>query len=527
MKSDNMSIRTRCTQVFTFFQQNKSDTIRKAAAATGISKSSTHRHKQAIRNRNRYPESLSWETEAGQVWFTILVCATLYVFGIRCGVGMETISEFFKMLRLEKHIGISATSLHRKVAEIEGLILKYKETFEKNSGGTARVIVGADETFFDKMILVMIELSTGYILIEDPAENRTCETWKEKAIHALERLGLKTAYMVSDNAKALVKLASSGIQCSRIPDLFHAMNEIVKVMGARFANKAARIHGKISKEFAALELLMESGKNPEKVTRKQKQIEALKTEHEIIVKGQTRYYDLLHNFSKAVHPFSTDENGPLTSKDVVEKLLVTLYALKALAVEYEIKDNKNALDKVEKQIREIAALIDIWWIWVKETIAHYNLDADKTDWLLYTYLPVIYWEIQLKRTSSKSLSNSYEQAYERAQSVLNDHPLTAHVSSEEIKQWQSWAHWIATKFQRTSSAVEGRNGALSRMNHNQRSIPLTRLKALTVIHNFGIKRQDGTTAAQRLFGQKFPDLFEWIVERVGELPCPREHSVNH
>src|SRR6056297_3907260 len=86
MKSDNMSIRTRCTQVFTFFQQNKSDTIRKAAAATGISKSSAHRHKQAIRNRNRYPESLSWETQAGQVWFTILVCATLYVFGIRCGV---------------------------------------------------------------------------------------------------------------------------------------------------------------------------------------------------------------------------------------------------------------------------------------------------------------------------------------------------------------------------------------------------------------------------------------------------------
>ncbi|NWH05104.1 hypothetical protein HXW94_08925 [Desulfobacter latus] len=105
--------------------------------------------------------------------------------------------------------------------------------------------------------------------------------------------------------------------------------------------------------------------------------------------------------------------------------------------------------------------------------------------------------------------------------------MTAHVPSEEIKQWQSWAHWIATKFQRTSSAVEGRNGALSRMNHNQRSIPLTRLKVLTVIHNFGIKRQDGTTAAQRLFGQKFPDLFEWIVERVGELPCPREHSVTH
>ena len=118
-------------------------------------------------------------------------------------------------------------------------------------------------------------------------------------------------------------------------------------------------------------------------------------------------------------------------------------------------------------------------------------------------------------------------AYERVQSVLNNHPMTAHISDKEIKQWQSWAHWITTKFQRTSSAVKGRNGALSRMRHNQRSIPLTRLKAFTVIHNFGIKRQNGTTTAQRLFDQKFPNLFEWIVERVGELPLPREHSINH
>lgn len=522
-----MSIRKKCIQLFEFFQQNKTATIREAAAATGVSKSSAHRHKQAISNRNQYPESLSWETEAGQVWFIILVCATLYVFGIRCGVGMETISEFFKLLRLEKHIGISASSLHRKVAEIEVLILEYKETFEKKHGGIAGAVVGADETFFDKMIVVMIELSTGYILLEEPAENRTYETWKEKAVHALERLGLKAAYMVSDNAKALAKLASAGIRCSRIPDLFHAMNEIVKVMGARFANKAARLHRKISEEITALELLIESGKSPKKINEKQEQIEALKAEHEIILEGQTGYYDLLHNFSKAVHPFSTDENCPLTSEDVVERLLVTLNALKVLAGEYEIKDNKKGLDKVGKQIREIAALIDLWWIWVKESIAHYNLNPDKTDWLLYCYLPVIYWQVQLERTSSESLSASYEKAYERVQSVLKNHPLTAHISIEEMKQWQSWANWIVTKFQRTSSAVEGRNGALSRMNHSQRSIPLTRLKALTVIHNFGIKRQDDTTAAQRLFGEKFPDLFEWIVERVGELPLPRQHSVNH
>ena len=72
---------------------------------------------------------------------------------------------------------------------------------------------------------------------------------------------------------------------------------------------------------------MQSGKNPEKIIRKQKHIEALKTEHAFIVEGQTRNYDLLQNFSKAMHPFSTDKNCPLASNDVVEKLLVTLYTV--------------------------------------------------------------------------------------------------------------------------------------------------------------------------------------------------------
>ncbi|MBV8884907.1 MAG: hypothetical protein JO235_13060 [Chroococcidiopsidaceae cyanobacterium CP_BM_RX_35] len=44
---------------------------------------------------------------------------------------------------------------------------------------------------------------------------------------------------------------------------------------------------------------------------------------------------------------------------------------------------------------------------------------------------------------------------------------------------------------------------------------------LTVIHNFDLKRSDGTTAAQRLFGRQFPNLFTWVLDQMGELPRPR------
>lgn len=60
------------------------------------------------------------------------------------------------------------------------------------------------------------------------------------------------------------------------------------------------------------------------------------------------------------------------------------------------------------------------------------------------------------------------------------------------------------------------------MYHNGRGLTTTRLKALTVIHNFGIKQRDGSTAASRLFGTEIPDLFDWLVREMGELPLPRQ-----
>ncbi len=101
-------------------------------------------------------------------------------------------------------------------------------------------------------------------------------------------------------------------------------------------------------------------------------------------------------------------------------------------------------------------------------------------------------------------------------------PLTLSLSHEELQSWWSWAEWMVNKFQRTSSPVEGRNGYLSRMHHTSRGLTDRRLQVLTVIHNFALKRSDGSTAAQRLFGQQFPDLFDYLVEHMGELPQPRK-----
>jgi hypothetical protein len=47
-----------------------------------------------------------------------------------------------------------------------------------------------------------------------------------------------------------------------------------------------------------------------------------------------------------------------------------------------------------------------------------------------------------------------------------------------------------------------------------------KLKALTAVHNYVVKRADGTTAAERFFGTKHRDAFTWLLQRLPDLPRP-------
>lgn len=72
--------------------------------------------------------------------------------------------------------------------------------------------------------------------------------------------------------------------------------------------------------------------------------------------------------------------------------------------------------------------------------------------------------------------------------------------------------------------MEGRNGYLAKLHHARRGFSAQSLKVLTIIHNFDLKRQDGTTAAQRLFAHEFPEQFEWMLTQIGDLPMPRQSA---
>jgi hypothetical protein len=87
---------------------------------------------------------------------------------------------------------------------------------------------GVDETFLQLLMLVFLDLPTGYLILEEAAKDRSYDTWHKLVQERLETLGTDVLYLVSDRAKALVRLAVTGLACLSMPDFFHVAHEIVK-----------------------------------------------------------------------------------------------------------------------------------------------------------------------------------------------------------------------------------------------------------------------------------------------------------
>jgi len=336
-------------------------------------------------------------------------------------------------------------------------------------------------------------------------------------------MGLRIKYVVSDRAKALIKLALKGIKCLSVPDLFHAGNEIVKLLGLSLNRKLNSIQTEIEKAGAALSILITLSKGADEIRIQKLVVENLICEQEIIEININRYEDLPHQLSISVHAFNIATSARQSSAQIQILLTVIVRLIEQILRECGIDDKKKRVKKFSKQIEGIAALSDTWWVWVEESLNCYQIDDDLRKWLKEILLPYIYWKYQFTRTKNPKLKQNYKEAYENAELNMDRHPLTPIFANHP--EWVSWAEWVVSNFQRTSSAVEGRNGCLSQLRHNGRGLSSSRLRALTAIHNFGLRRSDGTSAAERLFRRDFPDIFEWVIERMGELPEPR-NSVN-
>ena len=203
-------------------------------------------------------------------------------------------------------------------------------------------------------------------------------------------------------------------------------------------------------------------------------------------------------------------------------MVAPLSQLKQLAEQMNLPAQQQAIESFRTQIPSLGQGLTQWWCGTMEPLHQRTQDEQMQQWVVSALLPYCYWSQQALKTRTPALKDIYKEAKQTAQQRLNTHPLSAQLSLDEHQQWQQWAHHQCECFQRTSSAIEGRNGMLSRLHHALRGFSPERLQAFTIIHNFDTFRADGTTPAQRLFGQPFPSLPEWLVKNTHQLPLPRK-----
>jgi hypothetical protein len=500
--------------------------IRSLADRIGLSTSSVHRHLQAIDRRDRSPESSLWETEAGRAWLIRLVVATLCVFGLTRGVGAETRSELFGRLRLEAHVGCSPSALRHGMHTLERIILETAATWEKEgiAHGERRPVIGAvDETFLPRMMLVLMDVATGSVLREEVAVDRCFDTWYDRANDRLKTLGTDVLSLVSDRAKARITLAQTGLGCVSIPDVLHLSHDRAK-------GDSLAIFGRLRQATQALEKAKKRLETLHKNARAEhghiEQAQALVVQGETSVthwQGVGRPWKApLSKVSRLLHPWRLADASCQTSQEVEDQLRAELQAIELLLKTNGLPMQKDSLEKVGTQLAGLSALVDCWCQTVRQDMAQMAMTPRWTPWVEDYLLPLMSWQEKLRRTRCRVHQAQIALVLQAVEDVFERHACTRQLHPEFLMRWKAWASEHARAFQRASSAVEGRHGSLSQMQHHHRGLPMGRYPVWTVLHHVDGRAKDGTTPASRFLRRSFPDLFARVLSQIDALPLPRQ-----
>lgn len=515
-------------RIFNYLCEAGTQSVRHIAQHTGVSKSSAHRLKQAMMQRDIHPESWLWETAEGRRWLTRLVVATLYTFGLKRGVGLDTISAFFSHLHLEWQMGSSPGALRGVMQALERAIVETGHAWEQSAiahGEVPEIIGAVDETFLERMLLVLLDLPTGYLLLEEAVEDRSYATWKALVDKRLEALRAPVRYLVSDRAKALIQLAEQGLECLSIPDVFHLMHDMVKSYALAIGRQLRQARQEWQKAQDGLQRHQaRAPQDPVASREATRQVETAQAEMRRWETVQSEYRQRLETLSLTLHPFRLDDSTPQTSAQVESQVHTQIEAIEVLAHTQQLPERQAAMKKVKKQVPDLAALVDFWWAGVRQDLDHAGVSPLWRTWAQEALLPQVYWAYQVTRTRCTRRKAKMQQALEVVRAACATHVLTQCLPPQALGEWHAWATRQVQAFQRASSAVEGRNGALAQLHHNQRGLPKQRYKVWTVLHNFDCRAADGTTPASRFFRQTFPDLFETVLAHIHDLPLPRQRK---
>jgi len=400
------------------------------------------------------------------------------------------------------------------------------------------ITLAKDETFTGGLCLVAIEPKSNYIVLEQTAQGRDQDMWNALMEKALSGLNCRVIQSTSDEAPGLLAYVKHHLGAHHSPDLFHVQHELVKAVAGPIATKQRAAAKTATEAQERLEQgqrqLPGAGNAPEsrgpgrppKATARLEQLaqeaQAAHQECERISAQREQVAQSIRAIGQAYHFVDVERgvrrNGQLIAADIQGHIK----QVRAIAQHEGLSQScLERIEKAERVVPKMQATIEFVSGYVRQQVDQLDLTQPASFAMHAKLIPSFYLD-RVAQTRTVRDGEPLRQLAERLRAPLFEPggALSA-LSPEAQDQLHDEAKRLAAVFQRSSANVEGRNGYLSLRNHQLRGLDLPRKReCFTAIHNFFLTRSDGTTAAERFFGQKPRSMFAAILASVALPPAP-------
>jgi hypothetical protein len=494
-----------------------------------------------LENRHDPEVTRFLESPAGLAFLHRLLIAALLIFHTDGGCGLPSIHKFLKISTISNYVGASLGTLHKVSCQIDRLLKEFGESERERLGALMphRKITGCgDETFFDgEMLIVFMEAVSGFILAEQKEEKRDAETWEKVMRSALKGLNVDLIQVTGDEAGGLTSAVTNLLGIHKSSDLFHIQQDITKGLTSHLARRKKRAEEALQeskeakeKSWAELRQHFEKGEStkedPKAVKVGKKMLKACEQEeacqkHLEIVKGEQKMaQEARRAITEHYHPFDLETGAKRKPENLKKELSEAYDELELVAEQAKCTDNqKKKLKKSKGMVDSLAGTLSFFWLCVMQCFFSLRLDNEERVLFEEFLLPIAYLEMiegrggKREREQAGCTVKALKEAMRQRDGPLPD--------EQRLKELKRGACEYAELFQRSSSCVEGHNGALSLKYHASRHLNCERLNSRVVLHNYFNKRRNGTTAAERFFQEEPKDVFSWLLERVSWPVRPR------
>jgi hypothetical protein len=464
-----------------------------------------------------------------------LVCVEVGACGIRL------VCLFLNLTGLNRFVAASYGAQQQINVQIEQAMVAY------DHDATARLAkampkkdltVTQDDTFTGGLCLITIDPDSNFILLEQLAQARDQVSWNDAMAPALAQFNCRVIQSTSDEAPGLLASVEHYLEAHHSPDLFHVQHELVKAVSGPMATKERAAYKAVIEAQEQLQRLqthpISTGEVPDKrgpgrpskepvsLEQAQQALESATEEHERLAEQRAKVQQSIRGIGHDYHFVNLERgvrrNGQLIAADMQEHI----EQIRTVAQQEGLSQScLERIDKAERVVPKMQGTIEFVSRYVTEQVAQLEL-TPPTSFVMHAKLIPSYYLDRVAETRSVSDGAPLRDLAERLRTPLFAPGGALSTLSPRAQDYlQDEAQRLAAVFQRSSSNVEGRNGYLSLRSHQLRGLDLPRKRqCFTAMHNFFLTRSDGTTAAERFFGQKPRSMFAAILESVELAPAP-------